>query len=109
MSDWTWPVVAGAQIEVAPRVRVARFGDGYEQRVADGINAMPRRISVLLRERRQIVQAADAFLRAHAGVQTFTWTPPDGGAGQWVCRTWSISYPAGDVAELSATFEEVFG
>lgn len=100
--------MAGERVEIAPRVRVARFGDGYEQRVADGINALRRKWSVRLAADTETVNAADAFLRAHGGTQWFDWIALDGVAGRWVCRSWSVSYASGDGAELSATFEEVF-
>lgn len=108
MSDWTWPIAARERVEIVPRVRVARLGDGYEQRVADGIHTLARKWSVRLAADTATVNAADAFLRARGGVQSFAWTALDGQPGRWVCRSWSVSYASGDGAELSATFEEVF-
>lgn len=108
MAVWTWPVVAGEALEIEPRVKVARMGDGYEQRVADGIHTMPRRYSIRLSADDATVAAADAFLRARAGIEAFDWTALDGHPGRWVCRKWSRSFDAGGGGTLSATFEEVF-
>lgn len=107
MPTWTWPVVAGQRVEIAPRVRVAKFGDGYEQRVADGINTQLRRFEVRLAADEFTVKAADDFLRTRGGVEAFDWTALDHRPGKWVCRSWSICYSAGGGAELDATFEEV--
>lgn len=108
MTTWTWPIAAGERVEITPRVRVSKFGDGYEQRVADGINTLPRKWSIRLAASTATVNAADAFLRARGGVESFDWVALDGRPGRWVCRTWSVSYDSGDGAELAATFEEVF-
>lgn len=108
MSVWTWPVASGERAELTPRVRVARFGDGYEQRVGDGINRLARRWSIRLAASQTVVNQADAFLRGLGGVQSFAWTALDGQPGRWVCRAWSIAYGPADGAELTATFEEVF-
>mgnify|MGYP002712599259 CR=1 FL=1 len=94
-------------MEMSPRVRVARFGDGYEQRAPDGIHALQRKWSVRLAADEATVKAADDFLRSRAGVESFDWTPPDHRPGRWVCRTWSVAYGPGGGADLSATFEEV--
>ena len=107
MATWTWPVVGGERMEMSPRVRVAKFGDGYEQRAPDGINTLLRKWGVRLAADEATVKAADDFLRARAGVEAFDWTALDHRPGKWVCRAWSVSYGPGGGAELTATFEEV--
>lgn len=106
MATWTWPVVAGDAVEVEPRVLVSRLGDGYEQRVADGINTMLRRMSVRLVADHDTVDAAEVFLVARGAVEAFDWAGLDGVLRRWVCRKWSRSWRV-DSSELSATFEEV--
>lgn len=64
--------------EENPRIRSAQFGDGYEQRSADGIRSILQKWSVKLSARtsadkEQIVQ----FFRAHGGVTTFEFLVPD--------------------------------
>ncbi len=34
MADWVWVESPGSTLQEEPRVRTAKFGDGYEQRVA---------------------------------------------------------------------------
>ena len=92
-----------------PRVRTAAFGDGYEQRVADGINTMPKRWTLSFTRPVVEADAILAFLVARAGVEAFDWTDPDGAAGKYVCREWSANL-IGPVAKgINATFEQVFG
>jgi phage-related protein len=108
MATWTWPIAAGEALEIEPRVKVARMGDGYEQRVANGIHTMPRRYAVRLAADDATLAAAEGFLRARGGVESFDWTALDGASGRWVCRKWSRSFDAGGGGVLQATFEEVF-
>lgn len=105
---WTWPVAVDSTLEVTPQVRVARFGDGYEQRAAAGIRSVQRSFAVRLSADIDTVKMAEAFLRARAGVEAFDWTPLDLQPGKFVCRKWSVRYGAGFAADLDATFEEVW-
>jgi phage-related protein len=96
-------------MEVSPRVRRVAFGDGYEQRVADGINTMPAKWSLRFVRYNADLAAIAAFLSARAGVEAFDWTAPDGTSGKYVCRQWTRSYTGPQIGEISATFEQVFG
>ena len=73
------------------RVLAAQFGDGYQQRAADGINAMRRRFMLRFSKIRS-AKAAEviAFLEAHGGVTAFIWTPP---APHDTPRAWVIKPP----------------
>jgi phage-related protein len=95
---------------VRTRVNSVKFGDGYEQRVADGINSIIEdwSLSFTLRTKAEI-NAIDAFLRARKGVENFDWTTPAGQLKKFVCRKWSVSYFHDGNASLSATFEQDFG
>jgi phage-related protein len=95
-------------VETTPRVRVARFGDGYEQRAAEGINRLPRRWSLRFVRHDDELDAIEAFLAARGGVEAFDWTPPKGAAGKWVCRSWRRSLTQPGFGEISCTFEEVW-
>ena len=41
MATFTWIASIGASLTVKPNVRKVSFGDGYEQRLAYGINTQP--------------------------------------------------------------------
>lgn len=106
---FTWQVNAGAILDKEPRVSTAAFGDGYQQRVARGINFKPRKFSIECTRKRSEMEAIEAFLDARGGVQSFTWKPPVGAEGKWICRAWQAVSLSVNVGQLTATFEEVFG
>ena len=62
----------------APRVLTASFGDGYEQRIADGINSLAETYSLSFATRPKAeIDDIVAFLDAKKGVLKFTLTLPD--------------------------------
>jgi len=68
----------GLSTDQSARVHMANYGDGYEQRVAAGINNLPESWSLTWNNRSN----ADAnkvikFLEDEAGVTAFDWYPPD--------------------------------
>jgi len=74
---FTWTPSKSFQKMSKPRVITAQFGDGYSQRIGDGINRIVREWSLSFNSR-SIAQAQEivAFLEARSGVQAFVWTPP---------------------------------
>jgi len=91
-----------------PRVRIATFGDGYEQRVADGENPTLRTWRLRFRQVPATIDLIDAFLTVRRGVTSFTWRPPGASADvRVVCSTWNRDDVGGDYAEVQADFREV--
>jgi len=99
------------QVDNEPRVKVAKFGDGYEQRVADGINNDPDSWTISFTQRSGAdIQALYDFMKARGGVEAFDWVPRgEVTARKFVCRKWTRKFDAYDVVQ-SVTFrlEEVF-
>jgi phage-related protein len=93
-----------------PRVLIAAFGDGYEQRIADGLNTIRR--SWELEWSPISVENADAienFLIARNGVEAFYWTPPHATTPVKVrCARWRRANTFWNHDALSASFIEVF-
>lgn len=108
MSTFT-EIPSSASLSTKPRVRTAAFGDGYEQRLADGINSAPRAWSLGFTRPTAEADVIIAFFEARNGAEAFDWTPPYGTSGKFVAREWS-SQLIGPVAKtINVTFEEVFG
>ena len=68
----------GVSTEQSPKVLVAKYGDGYEQRVAAGINNLPEQWQLNWNNRplnnaNKIIK----FLEDQGGVTSFDWYPPD--------------------------------
>lgn len=110
----TFPSIAisyGAAKASKPKLRTAKFGDGYEQRVSFGLNQNPKEWSVSW----NYLSEADAdtienFLNARAvDAASFDWTPPDEATSyKWVCEEWSKSIDYPTLSTIKATFRQVF-
>ena len=91
------------------------FGDGYEQRVAEGINNINESYAVTLNNRPKAeIDDVIAFLDSLNGVTAFNFTIPDTNAGgnettiKVVCDSFSQSYSYDDFYSASATFRRVY-
>jgi phage-related protein len=109
MTTFTYIPSYGAAQKKKPEVISIKFGDGYEQRTQFGINQNTRVWNLSFNGRDETeANAIDSFLTTQAGVTYFTWTPPVGAVGKWVCRDWDLSLVDVDCFNISASFEEVF-
>ena len=114
MAIETFPPIAvlsrASRLSEAPRVRQLRFGDGYIQAAAAGINPVRRSYrAVFAALSLADVETIRAFLRARAGHEPFWFTPP--GASdpiKWRCGDWSVTRTSATHRTLTATFVEDF-
>jgi len=61
-----------------PNVLVAKFGDGYQQRIASGLNSIAESFSVAFQNRPKVeADDIEAFFSAKKGVTSFAFTYPD--------------------------------
>ena len=62
----------------SPNVSVAKFGDGYQQRIAQGLNSIQESFSIGFVNRPRIeANDIEAFFKANKGVTSFAFTYPD--------------------------------
>lgn len=108
MSDFNFSPLAALNVNKAPRIKTAQFGDGYEQRIADGINTTPQKWDLTFRNTQAIINSIDAFFMSKNGITAFTWTPPEGAEIKVVCQSWSKNLIIKGVYEISTTFRQVF-
>jgi len=110
MATFTHTPDFGAQAAYKPRVRVTAFGDGYEQRVADGINVRPQMWNLQFNNRTNTEAASIlTFLEARNAVEAFDWTPPnEETAIKVVCREWTKTVARANLNTVQATFHQVF-
>jgi phage-related protein len=101
----------------APRVLVANFGDGYEQRIADGINTLNETYSLNFATRlKEDIDDIVVFLDGKQGVSNFTLTLPDtnnttrtGERDVKVVTTdYSVTYDYDNFYSLSLSLKRVF-
>lgn len=112
MSTFEWVPTYGSAVKKKPAVAVAKYGDGYEQRVGLGINNNLRTWEVVFANRPNAVAGAiGTFLDDAGASECFDWTPPRGDLtpGKWVCREWSEQPTGPFTTTITATFEEVIG
>lgn len=100
-----------------PRVLRAKFGDGYEQRVADGINSINENYSISFNTREKaFIDDVVVFLDGKLGATAFTFTLPDSNnttrTGEKdikvVCEDYNTTYTYDDFYTLTATLRRVY-
>jgi len=98
-----------------PRVRIAKFGDGYEQRIADGLNPIQETFNLTFNNREAAeIDDIIGYLASLGGVSSFDFTfPDDNGAGgettiKVVCDTYAQMYANDGYPSASATFRRVY-
>ena len=99
----------GASLSTEPKVCKAQFGDGYAQRVKDGMNNLPRKWNLTFTQTEANADTIESFLESTYGSSNFDWAPPRGASGKWVVsEKWDRSVQeAYDV--ITVVFEEDFG
>jgi len=80
---FTWAPLADPNGSVSHRVLSAKFGDGYEQLAADGINAVQDSWPLEFTDRSQVITQIKNFLDSHGSWKPFFWTPPLGKQGTY--------------------------
>lgn len=95
---------------VKPKILEAKFGDGYEQAIYDGLNAKPREFPLQFNNLTKVDgDAIEAFFDDNDTATTpFDWTPPSGSAGRFKCRQHSRTFVSGFTSNITCSFEEVF-
>lgn len=109
METFTWKAAFGSSKESKARVLKTQYGDGYGARIADGINSIMSSWPVTVKAT-SLAMADDieAFLEARAGVEAFSWTPPNAAASvKVVCDTWH-RVDRVNSSVITATFQRVF-
>lgn len=108
MATFTWNPDSGADEQHEPSARRVKFGDGYEQRSANGLNPDMASLDGLTFSGRSAAESAaiETFLRAQGSVTSFNWTPPGGTQGIYVCSKWSKKWVSSLVV-ITASFYQV--
>jgi phage-related protein len=107
MSNFNYVPAVFAELSIEPQVLQAKFGDGYEQRVGDGINIRPEKWDLTF-NKSALVVAIQTQLEGYNGITAFTWTNPRGVEIKVVCRSWSVTFIDKRNQSLRTSFEQVF-
>jgi len=109
METFIWSVSLGTSKETKARVMKSQFGDGYAQRVGDGINSLLRSWPVTIKASSlALADEIEEFLEARNGVEAFGWSPPNSAASvKVICDSWRrVDRISSSV--ISATFQQVY-
>ena len=102
----------GFQRTSSPKVHTLSFGDGYEQRIADGINNLQQSMSVSFATRPKAeIDDLVAFFESLGGVSKFRMTIDDTNGAETikvVCKSWNQTWNYDNFYSLSATFERIY-
>jgi phage-related protein len=104
-----YPEYTGNRRTVTPRVREAQLGDGYSQRVADGLNTLDEDNTWTFHLSDTDANTLEAFFVARAGWDAFSWQPPRYAAScNWICTSWSRTYEPGSYSTIVAQIKRVW-
>lgn len=105
-----WVPSYSLTVNNAPRVKSVKFGDGWEQRMNDGINNNLLDIDISFDNRDLFETAAILhFLDTRAGSESFIWYPPQPYYAQklWVCESHLMTFNFYNNYSIKAKFREV--
>ena len=110
-----------------PRALITKFGDGYSQRLIDGINPLMETINVSFKTRdKGEIDHIISFFESKGGVTAFTFTvnqqyyaspgvtsetdvtSSDELALKVICSSWNKTHDFGDYWSATATFTRVY-
>lgn len=97
-----------------PTLYLAEFGDGYEQRITNGLNPLDQKFKVNFKHRAKAeIDDIIAFFANNNGVTKFDFTYPDSNnSGETtikvVCESWNQNWEYDEFYSASATFRKVY-
>mgnify|MGYP001220459516 FL=1 len=99
-----------AQKTTSPQIRTTQFNDGYQHRIAFGLNTIPYEWSLTFDVSESESDTIETFLEARAlNGESFDWQPPGSAvAYKWICLKWTKRIPFLNRASLNMTFQQVF-
>ena len=113
MTIQTFPIanpVYNTRIDPQPNQIVVKFGDGFEQRLTEGLNQNPLTVSLTFELSQNDATTALDFLNARiVDGASFNYTlPSESTARKFVCNRFPRTIPFFNRVRLSCTFREVF-
>jgi phage-related protein len=105
-----WVPSYNISVNHSPRVKTVKFGDGWEQRMNDGLNNTLLELDLAFDNRDLYESAAIThFLDTRGGSESFIWYPPQPYQAQklWVCENHTFNINFYNNYSIKARFREV--
>ncbi|MFY2060250.1 phage tail protein [Achromobacter xylosoxidans] len=106
---FSWSPRVRPRGKVTLRTLEAKFGDGYTQAAADGINNKLQSWPLEFVGSEEQIGEIVAFLDRHGGYRSFIWEPPLGGEGLYRANAYDVVALGGGLFSVSVTFQQTFG
>lgn len=109
MATFTYTPSLSAKESRKPRIIVAQFGDGYSQRVRDGLNNDMAVWDLAFNNQTTAnATSIETFFATQGGTTVFDWTPPNSASSKkFICREWTRTEVSYNVVSITAKFEQV--
>ena len=109
----TFPIsnpVYNTRFNTRPKIKVLSFGDGFEQRLTEGLNQNPLSVNLTFELSQTDADTAITFLnsRVEDGASFDYTLPSESSSRKFVCTSFPRSIPFLNRVTLSCTFREVF-
>ena len=109
----TFPItnpVYNTRINARPKVNTLSFGEGFEQRLTEGLNQNPLSVNLTYELSQTDADTAITFLnsRVEDGASFDYTLPSESSSRKFVCTSFPRSIPFLNRVTLSCTFREVF-
>ena len=100
----------GSSSNSSANILKADFGDGYSQRVGQGINNIGEQASLSWNNiTGSQANTIVSFFEARGGFEAFQYTlPTESSAKKWTCDTWNKNYADGGLINLTCELTRVY-
>ena len=109
-NEFIWVPSYSLSTSQQPNVLAIKFGNGYEQRLKEGINNNLLSLSLKFESRSEVETVAIThFLSSAEGYKSFWFKAPSpfNVSKKFVCREWSLNQQFDDNYTVSSKFDEV--
>lgn len=108
VETFKWRIERDVTPDISYKTISSKFGDGYVQESADGINNEDEQYSIRVHAREAEAKEIQAFFRRHAGWKSFFWTPPLGTLGLYRCKDAVPTPQGGGLYLFTGTFVKYY-
>ena len=99
-----------AQLQKKPIVHNMAFGDGYVQRIQQGLNNNPESWNLSWDDLDDVTaNTIMDFFETANGKDSFNWVNPRGVNNLFICQQWSRQHDDEDKNSIKAVFQQIWG